>query len=88
MKQISFNNERKLHHITKYYTHFRKPYFLMNSLINLIHTMCIIWSRNVSGSDLTTLLLAVYFNESHIRTTRPLCKLHRPTAVILIPWPN
>lgn len=41
MKQISINNERKLHKITKYYTHFHKPYFLMNSLINLIHIMCI-----------------------------------------------
>lgn len=44
MKQIIFNNERKLLHITKYYTCFREPYFLMNSLINLIQTMCIIWS--------------------------------------------
>lgn len=44
MKQISFNNESKLHHITKYYSRLRQPYFLMNSLINLIHTICIIWS--------------------------------------------
>lgn len=46
--KLSFNNERKLLHITKYYTCFREPCVLMNSLINWIQTMCIIWRQKMS----------------------------------------